>query len=133
MSHFRPDSLQLFWKLSGYVTNTTQSHAERMTLGPPIKYGRKIFRKTNISNLLIHTRTCAYQGVRNVSFSENFAHVLNGWLLWWLWDKNQGVRKLQLPIYKEIISFTPLMLGGNNCFSTWKPILPPSGIKGLRK
>ena len=23
------------------------------------------------------TRTCAYQGVRNVSFSENFAYVLN--------------------------------------------------------
>ena len=22
---------------------------------------------------------CAYQGVRNVSFSENFAYVLNGW------------------------------------------------------
>ena len=26
----------------------------------------------------IRTRTCAYQGVRNVSFSENFAYVLNG-------------------------------------------------------
>ena len=37
------------------------------------------FPKTNISNLLIHTRTCAYQGVRNVSFSEDFAYVLNGW------------------------------------------------------
>ena len=24
-------------------------------------------------------RMCAYQGVRNVSFSENFAYVLNGW------------------------------------------------------
>ena len=35
------------------------------------------FRKTNISNSLIHTRTYAYQGVRNVSFSENFANVLN--------------------------------------------------------
>ena len=22
---------------------------------------------------------CAYQGVRNVNFSENFAYVLNGW------------------------------------------------------
>ena len=28
------------------------------------------FRKTNISYLLIHTRACAYQGVRNVSFGE---------------------------------------------------------------
>ena len=26
---------------------------------------------------LIHTRTCAYQGVRNVSFSENFANVID--------------------------------------------------------
>ena len=26
-----------------------------------------------------HPRTCAYQRVRNVSFSENFAYVLNGW------------------------------------------------------
>ena len=41
-------------------------------------YVHKIFRKTNISNLLIRTRTCAYQGVRNVNFSENFAYVLNG-------------------------------------------------------
>ena len=28
------------------------------------------FRKTNISYLLIHTRACAYQGVRNICFSE---------------------------------------------------------------
>ena len=32
---------------------------------------RQIFRKTNISYSLIRTRTCAYQGVRNVCFSEN--------------------------------------------------------------
>ena len=32
---------------------------------------RQIFRKTNISYPLICTRTCAYQGVRNVCFSEN--------------------------------------------------------------
>ena len=43
-----------------------------------IKYVRKIFQKTNISNPLIRIRTCAYQGVRNISFSENFAYVLNG-------------------------------------------------------
>ena len=46
--------------------------------GPSIKYVRKIFGKTNISNPLIRTRTCAYQEVRNVSFSENFAFALNG-------------------------------------------------------
>ena len=32
---------------------------------------RQIFRKTNISYPLIRTRTCVYQGVRNVCFSEN--------------------------------------------------------------
>ena len=32
---------------------------------------RQIFRVTNISYPLIRTRTCAYLGVRNVSFSEN--------------------------------------------------------------
>ena len=38
----------------------------------------EIFRKTNISYPLIRTRTWAYQGVRNVSFSENLAYALNG-------------------------------------------------------
>ena len=38
----------------------------------------KISRKTNISNPLIRTPTCAYQGVRDVTFSEDFAYVLNG-------------------------------------------------------
>ena len=31
------------------------------------------FRKTSISYSLIRTRTCAYQGVRDVRFSENLA------------------------------------------------------------
>ena len=52
-----------------------------ITKGSSIKYVRKIFRKTNISNPLIHTRTCVYQGVRNISFSENFTYVLNRWSL----------------------------------------------------
>ena len=34
---------------------------------------RQIFWKTNISYPLTRTRTCAYQGVRNVRFSENLA------------------------------------------------------------
>ena len=33
----------------------------------------KIFRKSNVSYPLIRTQTYAYQGVRNVSFSQNFA------------------------------------------------------------
>ena len=44
--------------------------------GPSIKFVHKIFQKTNISNPPIRT-----QGVRNVSFSENFAYVLDVWPL----------------------------------------------------
>ena len=39
-------------------------------LGLFIWYISKIFQKTDISYPLIRTRTCTYQGVRNVSFSE---------------------------------------------------------------
>ena len=55
-----------------------------------IYYVRKIFRKTNIINTLIHTRTCAYQWVRNVSLSENFANVTNEWSLLndQMWETN---------------------------------------------
>ena len=35
------------------------------------------FRKTNVSNALIRTRTCTDHGVRKVSFSEIFACLLN--------------------------------------------------------
>ena len=34
---------------------------------------RQIFRKTNVSYLLIRTRACVYQGIRNVRFSENLS------------------------------------------------------------
>ena len=43
----------------------------------PLSTNAKFLKKTNISNPLIRKRTCAYQGVRNVSFSEIFAFVLN--------------------------------------------------------
>ena len=39
----------------------------------------KFSEKLNISYPLIPARTCAYQGVRNVSFSGNFANILNEW------------------------------------------------------
>ena len=34
---------------------------------------RQILQKTSISYPLIHTRTCTYQGVRNVCFSQDLA------------------------------------------------------------
>ena len=46
-------------------------------MGSFIQYVRKVFRKTSISYPSIRTRTCAYQGIRYVSFSENFEYVLN--------------------------------------------------------
>ena len=72
-----------------YYQNGEQVSCEQLPpliqKGSPIKYVRIIFRKTNISNPLIRTHTCAYQGIRNVSFSENFAYILNpedhGWML----------------------------------------------------
>lgn len=33
------------------------------------------------TTFLKNIRTCAYEGVRNVSFSESFPHALNGWSL----------------------------------------------------
>ena len=39
-----------------------------------------ICQKTIIFYPLIRTRTFAYQGVRNASFSEGFAYKLNEWL-----------------------------------------------------
>ena len=36
------------------------------------------FPEDYISYPLIRTRTCAYQGVRNVSSPENFVHALDG-------------------------------------------------------
>ena len=45
--------------------------------GSFIYYVRKNFWKTNIPYPLFRTRLCAYQGVRNVSFSENSANVIN--------------------------------------------------------
>ena len=47
------------------------------TRGSFILYVRKIFQKTNIFYPLICTSTCAYQEVKNVSFSESFAYILN--------------------------------------------------------
>ena len=49
-----------------------------------IWYVRKIFQQTNISYHLIRktypdTHRFAYQGLRNVTFFENFACVLNEW------------------------------------------------------
>ena len=47
-------------------------------MASPIKYGRKIFQKTDTPYPQIQTLTCAYEEIRNVSFSGKFAYILNG-------------------------------------------------------
>ena len=49
--------------------------------GHPFSTYTKFSEKLIFLTPLIRTRTCTYQGVRNVTFSENFAYVLNGWPL----------------------------------------------------
>ena len=60
--------------------DTTFNNWEKMErTASCVYYVYTVFRKTNISNPPIRTHSCSYQGVRNVSFSENFAYLLNGW------------------------------------------------------
>ena len=49
----------------------------------------------------IRTRTCAYQGVRNVGFSENFTYVLND------------------PITEPAAQKIPENLGNTRDFTVW--------------
>ena len=85
----------VFHYLRNLLAITYFSNSERLLLLPPKEKivgnnakgriskrvfqenkARQIFRKTNISYPRIHTRTCAYQWVRNVCFSENLAHFV---------------------------------------------------------
>ena len=52
-----------------FVGNKTKGQISKRVLQE--NKARQISRKTNIPYPLIHKRTCAYQGVRNVHFSEN--------------------------------------------------------------
>ena len=54
---------------NGYVVNTVKGLRAQN------------FPKIYFLTPLTHKCTCAYQGVRKVSFSENFTQVLNEWIL----------------------------------------------------
>ena len=54
-----------------FVSNKPKGRISKQVF--PENKASQIFRKTNISYPLIRTRTCAYQGVRNVRFLENLA------------------------------------------------------------
>ena len=78
---FLAGSWILLWQWNCKSLNLTYYPSRLTTKGSFIYYVLKFFRKTNISYSLIRTRSCAYQGVRNISFSKNFAYVLNKWSL----------------------------------------------------
>ena len=68
---------------------------------------RKIFQITNISYPLIRTSWCTYQGSWTVSFLENFAYVLNEWMIpyfmnpwWWvIWIYRRDISKTLSKVY----------------------------------
>ena len=64
------------WKKKIFFVQKNSAQIRSMVSS--IKYISKIFRKTIISKPLIRISTCAFQGVRKVSFSKNFAYILNG-------------------------------------------------------
>ena len=95
-----------------------------------IYYSPKFSEKlTFLTPWYAHVHTCAYQGVRNVSFSENFAYVLNGWpqskILKFaaeniLKKKTDRSKLLKLQISKAILGRD--MLGRFLCLSVRKNI-----------
>ena len=74
----------------------------------PIYYVRKFFKKIYIFSSLISTRPCAYMAgeVKNISFSKNFASVLNVWNLF----KTLGMVACFLKYNLEIEAGVKLLL-----------------------
>ena len=73
------DIMLVFLPMDKQVNAVFMVLLANITYGAILLYVRKFLRKTNISYLLVCTRMFAYEGVRNVSFSENFAYILNEW------------------------------------------------------
>lgn len=98
---------QYFEKMSVRNLLMFSAHFSSRELGTFLKfdqglsklYVRKIFQKSDITSPLIPTHTCAYQGVKNISFSEKFACVLPRWFLTktlfyvYVPDKNIQIKK----------------------------------------
>ena len=52
---------------------------------------------------LTHTQTCTYQGVKNVSFSENFANILNEISpILWILSGIHGVKRVRIWSYSGL-------------------------------
>ena len=78
--------------------------------GSFILYVREIFQKTNIFYPLICTSTCAYQEVKNVSFSESFAYILNEWSLYNHTSEANDNRLVSPPEIPRILPGTPMIV-----------------------
>ena len=107
-NQFWPDVLFLY--LMKTVENQRFSDIFKLLYkGSSIKYVRKIFGKTNISNPLIRTRMCAYQGLRNVGFLEHFAYILNEWPLTWstFLTRFKSMFHFYIPWKRQITKVTP--------------------------
>ena len=56
------------------------------------------------SEKLTFLTPCAYQGVRNVSFSENFAYVINGWPLSYLVGSRNRTSSQRKSVLEDFVS-----------------------------
>ena len=68
----------MFYLVSDMFGEISESMPSGLTGDYPFSTYVKLFKKTRNFYPLIRQRMYAYQGVRIVSFSENFAYILNG-------------------------------------------------------
>ena len=100
---FYDNSLSGFWIRFCHLCTKNRFFSKKIftkfeTVESPLDYTegmihlviRKIICKTNISYLLIRTSKCAYQVVRNDSFSETFASILNEWFVICNWKEKEN-------------------------------------------
>ena len=62
------------------------------------KFHQRVIHLVRAQNFLKNQHFCAYQGVRNVCFTENFAHILYEWFQWLLND-TRALSKLKIIGY----------------------------------
>ena len=63
-----------------------------------------LVRTQNFPNNYISKRLCAFQGFRNVSFSDSFVYVVNGWYLTQILIL-QANRKFLILLVSTILEF----------------------------
>ena len=94
------------------------TYTSNLKTGVSRKQNLPNFRRRNISNVLIRTRICAYQGVRNVRFSENLTCFI--FLKDLFWDSPFCLITDELPPLKktlgEISGFVNVYFGKYKVF-----------------